>query len=96
MAVFSFGGKDFASKIPFLSKFLYSVKSNLGRLLQKADYRSRFTTGILNGFYHAEWFIWLLRQVLQAEEYGREPYIWLYLVWEPFRSCLPSFWPEIL
>lgn len=50
MAVFSFGGKDFASKIPFLSKFLYSVKMNLGRLLQKADYRSRFTTGLLNGF----------------------------------------------
>ncbi|AZA81106.1 cytochrome C biogenesis protein [Chryseobacterium lactis] len=50
MAVFSFGGKDFASKIPFLSKFLYSVKLNLGRLLQKADYRSRFTTGVLNGF----------------------------------------------
>ena len=23
---------------------------NLGKLLQKADYRSRFTTGILNGF----------------------------------------------
>ena len=50
MALFSFGGKDFASKIPFLSKFLYSVKMNLGKLLQKADYRSRFTTGILNGF----------------------------------------------
>ncbi|WP_394674859.1 sulfite exporter TauE/SafE family protein [uncultured Chryseobacterium sp.] len=50
MAVFSFGGKDFASRIPFFSKFLFSVKSNLGRLLQKADYRSRFTTGILNGF----------------------------------------------
>lgn len=50
MAVFSFGGKDFASKIPFFSKFLFKVKSNLGRLLQKADYRSRFTTGILNGF----------------------------------------------
>lgn len=50
MAVFSFGGKDFASKIPFFSKFLLKVKSNLGRLLQKADYRSRFTTGILNGF----------------------------------------------
>jgi sulfite exporter TauE/SafE len=49
MAVFSFGGKDFASKIPFFQNF-YSVKSNLGRLLQKADYRSRFTTGILNGF----------------------------------------------
>ncbi|WP_265132610.1 sulfite exporter TauE/SafE family protein [Chryseobacterium oranimense] len=50
MALFSFDGKDFASKIPFLSKFLFSVKSNLGKLLQKADYRSRFTTGLLNGF----------------------------------------------
>ncbi|KIA89351.1 sulfite exporter TauE/SafE family protein [Kaistella jeonii] len=50
MAVFSFGGKDFASKIPFLSKSLLKVKMNLGKLLQKADYRSRFTTGILNGF----------------------------------------------
>jgi len=50
MALFSFGGKDFASKIPFLSKFLFSVKLNLGKLLQKADYRSRFTTGLLNGF----------------------------------------------
>jgi sulfite exporter TauE/SafE len=50
MALFSFGGKDFASKIPFLSKFLFSVKLNLGKLLQKADYRSRFTTGVLNGF----------------------------------------------
>ncbi|MDP9959011.1 sulfite exporter TauE/SafE family protein [Chryseobacterium lathyri] len=50
MALFSFGGKDFASKIPFLSKFLFSIKSNLGRLLQKADYQSRFTTGLLNGF----------------------------------------------
>ena len=50
MALFSFGGKDFASKIPFISKFLFKVKSNLGKLLQKADYRSRFTTGILNGF----------------------------------------------
>ncbi|RNA61229.1 sulfite exporter TauE/SafE family protein [Chryseobacterium nematophagum] len=50
MALFSFGGKDFASKLPFLSRLLFSVKSNVGRLLQKADYRSRFTTGILNGF----------------------------------------------
>ncbi|MEC5157368.1 sulfite exporter TauE/SafE family protein [Chryseobacterium sp. MP_3.2] len=50
MALFSFGGKDFTSKIPFLSKFLLKVKMNLGRLLQKADYRSRFSTGILNGF----------------------------------------------
>lgn len=50
MALFSFGGKDFASKIPFFSKFLLKVKMNLGKLLQKADYRSRFTTGILNGF----------------------------------------------
>lgn len=50
MALFSFGGKDFASKIPFFSKFLLKVKMNLGKLLQKADYKSRFTTGILNGF----------------------------------------------
>lgn len=50
MAIFSFGGNDFASKIPFLSKLLLQVKMNLGKLLQKADYRSRFTTGILNGF----------------------------------------------
>lgn len=50
MAVFSFGGKDFASKIPFISKFLFSVKMNLGKLFQKADYKSRFLTGILNGF----------------------------------------------
>ena len=50
MAIFSFGGNDFASKIPFLSKLLLKVKMNLGKLLQKADYRSRFTTGILNGF----------------------------------------------
>ncbi|UOE40898.1 sulfite exporter TauE/SafE family protein [Chryseobacterium suipulveris] len=50
MAIFSFGGNDFASKIPFLSKFLLKVKINLGNLLQKTDYRSRFTTGILNGF----------------------------------------------
>lgn len=50
MAIFSFGGKDFASKIPFLSTFLLKVKLNLSKLLQKADYRSRFATGILNGF----------------------------------------------
>ncbi len=50
MAVFSFGGKDFSSKIPFLSKLLMKVKLNLGKLLQKADYKSRFATGILNGF----------------------------------------------
>lgn len=50
MALFSFGGKDFATKIPFISKSLFKVKSNLGRLLQKADYRSRFSTGVLNGF----------------------------------------------
>ncbi len=49
MAVFSFGGKDFASKIPFLSRSLLNVKMTLGKLLQKADYRSRFSTGILNG-----------------------------------------------
>jgi sulfite exporter TauE/SafE len=50
MALFSFGGKDFASKMPFLYKFFFKVKINLGKLLQKADYKSRFLTGILNGF----------------------------------------------
>ena len=50
MAIFSFGGKDFASKIPFLSKFLFKVKLNLSKFMQKADYKSRFSTGILNGF----------------------------------------------
>ena len=50
MALFSFGGKDFASKIPFLSQFLFKVKMNLGKFMQKEDYRSRFSTGILNGF----------------------------------------------
>ncbi len=50
MALFSFGGKDFASKIPFLSNFLLKVKISLSKLLQKSDYKSRFLTGILNGF----------------------------------------------
>ena len=50
MALFSFGGNDFASKIPFLTPILFKVKTNLGSLLQKADYKSRFFTGILNGF----------------------------------------------
>jgi sulfite exporter TauE/SafE len=50
MAIFSFGGKDFASKIGFLSQFLLSVKMNLGKFLQKSDLKSRFFTGILNGF----------------------------------------------
>jgi hypothetical protein len=50
MAIFSFGGKDFATKIPFLTNFLFSVKKNLGKIMQKADYKSRFLTGILNGF----------------------------------------------
>lgn len=49
MAVFSFGGKDFASRIPMISKALLKVKINLGKILQKPDYKSRFTTGILNG-----------------------------------------------
>lgn len=50
MAFASFGGRDFASKIPVLSKFLLNVKINLGKLLQKSDLQSRFATGILNGF----------------------------------------------
>ena len=49
MAVFSFGGKDFDSKIPFLSSFLLNVKLKLSKLLHTADYRSRFITGLLNG-----------------------------------------------
>lgn len=50
MAVSSFGGKDFASKIPFVSKILLKVKMQLGKILQRPDYKSRFATGILNGF----------------------------------------------
>jgi len=50
MAIFSFGGKDFASKIPFISKGLLRVKMQLGQILQRPDYKSRFATGILNGF----------------------------------------------
>lgn len=49
MAIFSFGGTDFASKIPLLTSSLLKVKLNLSKLLQKADYRSRFATGLLNG-----------------------------------------------
>ncbi|MDV2463557.1 cytochrome C biogenesis protein [Elizabethkingia anophelis] len=49
MALFSFGGKDFASRIPFINNALLKVKINLGKLLQKAGYKSRFTTGLLNG-----------------------------------------------
>lgn len=50
MALFSFGGKDFASRIPFVNKALMRVKINLGKLLSKTDYSSRFLTGVLNGF----------------------------------------------
>ena len=49
MAVFSFGGKDFASRIPMISKARLKDKINLGKILLKPDYKSRFTTGILNG-----------------------------------------------
>ncbi|RQP13750.1 MAG: sulfite exporter TauE/SafE family protein [Chryseobacterium sp.] len=49
MALFSFGGKDFAARIPAVSRGLMRVKMKLGKLLQKADYRSRFATGLLNG-----------------------------------------------
>lgn len=49
MAIFSFGG-NFASKIPVISNALLKLKINLGKLLQKTDYSSRFLTGILNGF----------------------------------------------
>ena len=49
MALFSFGGKDFATKIPFINKALLQVKLKLSKLLTKADLSSRFTTGLLNG-----------------------------------------------
>lgn len=49
MALFSFGGKDFATKIPFVNKALLKVKLKLSKLLTKADLSSRFTTGLLNG-----------------------------------------------
>jgi sulfite exporter TauE/SafE len=54
MAVFSFGGKDFASKFLFF-KFLF-CKIEFGKTASKADYRSRFTTGqwfftMRNGLY---------------------------------------------
>ena len=49
MALFSFGGKDFASKIPAVNSALLKVKISLGKLLTKADLKSRFLTGILNG-----------------------------------------------
>lgn len=49
MAIFSFGGKDFASRVPFLTSALFKVKMKLSKLLQKADYRSRYATGLLNG-----------------------------------------------
>jgi len=50
MAFFSFGGKDFATRIPWISKGLLRVKMQLGKILQRPDYKSRFATGILNGF----------------------------------------------
>lgn len=50
MALFSFGGKDIATKIPFLSNLLLKIKMALSKILQKPDYKSRFFTGILNGF----------------------------------------------
>lgn len=50
MASMSFGGKNFASRVPLFNRFLLKIKSTLGGLLRQSDYRSRFFTGILNGF----------------------------------------------
>lgn len=49
MSIFSFGGRDIATRVNFISKFLLSVKRNLGKFLQKSDLKSRFFTGLLNG-----------------------------------------------
>jgi len=50
MTLFSFSKQNFASKIPFINKFLLKLKINLGKILHKSDYHSRFTVGLLNGF----------------------------------------------
>ncbi len=50
LAVFSFGGKDFVAKLPLVTRSLTFVKTNLAKLLKKTDYKSRFLTGVLNGF----------------------------------------------
>jgi len=50
MTLFSFSKKNLASKIPFINKFLLKLKINLGKILHKSDYHSRFTVGLLNGF----------------------------------------------
>lgn len=50
MALFSFGKKDFSARIPALNNFLLKIKIALGKLLKKADLKSRFFTGVLNGF----------------------------------------------
>lgn len=49
MAFFSFNSGDFAQRIPWLTVLLLKVKINLGKLLSKTDYSSRFLTGVLNG-----------------------------------------------
>lgn len=49
MAIFSFGGKDFATKIPLLNKILLWIKMNLGKFLQRQNLGGRFITGLLNG-----------------------------------------------
>lgn len=49
MAVFSFGGKDFVTKIPLINQVLFSVKKNLGKFLQRQNIHARFFTGLLNG-----------------------------------------------
>lgn len=50
MALFSFGGKDFATRIPFINQGLLKIKIGLSKFLQRPDYQSRFLTGLLNGF----------------------------------------------
>lgn len=50
MSVLTLGGKDFTAKIKFLSKFLQKIQRKLGEFLRKSDYKSRFLTGVTNGF----------------------------------------------
>lgn len=49
MALFSFGKKDFATQVPVLNNLLLKIKMGLGKLLKRADLKSRFFTGVLNG-----------------------------------------------
>lgn len=49
MAIFSFGSADFSARIPLLHRLLLRLKINLGKMMQRSGYSSRYLTGVLNG-----------------------------------------------